>query len=263
VSLDRVALASLSAAMDGGFTAMADISRALTSVGAAENYRLIGGVSVLLHVQRLGVAVPLRATGDADFGTPPYVLRRPELLEGIEARGYEKVRGNRWQRHIDERRVATVDLLIPSYTTRIRDTVRVGGVVTTEVPGLAEALRRPGVTVEADLLLTDGTVLDATVVLPDPIGALALKAGARTVRDEERDASDLWRCLEIAAADGVVPSALDADDAVSWLRGALWRELGPDGRSLPALANGLQPDAAARARTRVRALLAEVIGPEG
>jgi hypothetical protein len=70
-----VILASLSAAMDGGFVAIADISNAMTAIGAPDDYRLIGGVAVLLHVQRLGLDLPLRATGDADFGVPPHLLK--------------------------------------------------------------------------------------------------------------------------------------------------------------------------------------------
>ena len=61
----RVGLASLSAAMDGGFTAIADVSEAMSVAGAEGDYRLIGGVTVMLHIQRLGLDLPLRATGDA------------------------------------------------------------------------------------------------------------------------------------------------------------------------------------------------------
>ena len=61
--------------MDGGFVAIADISEAMNAIGASNDYRLIGGVAVLLHVQRLGLDLPLRATGDADFGVPPYLVR--------------------------------------------------------------------------------------------------------------------------------------------------------------------------------------------
>lgn len=49
------------------------------------------------------------------------------------------------------RHVAALDLLVPSNRTRARNTVNVGDVVTTEVPGLAEALRRPGIHVAVDL----------------------------------------------------------------------------------------------------------------
>ena len=93
---------------------------------------------MLLHQQHLSIDLPLRATGDADFGLPPYLLRDPELVTAIEGRGYRKVLGNRWERPIDATRVAAVDLLVPTYRGA-RHTVRVGDVVTTEVPGLAEA----------------------------------------------------------------------------------------------------------------------------
>jgi hypothetical protein len=81
--------------------------------------------------------------------------------------------------------------------------VHIGDVVTTEVPGLATALRRPGVDANVEVVLTDGSSVGATVVIPDTAATLGLKAWARTVRREDRDAEDLWRCLEIALADGV------------------------------------------------------------
>jgi hypothetical protein len=245
--------------MDGGFIAIADVSGAMANVGAADGYRLIGGVAVLLHIQRLGLDVPLRATGDADFGVPPQLLTDAALVPAIEALGYHKVAGNRWERRIDDRRVATVDLLVPAYTSRPRHTKRVGAIVTTEVPGLAVALRRPGIAIDAELRLSTGQVRAATIMLPDALATLLLKAFARTVRDEDRDAQDLWRCLEIAHADGVTPAAVN-DEAGTSLRDLLDRELGPDGPSLTTVTRGLRDDAAARLRTRIRALLADVIG---
>jgi len=255
----RVVLASLSAAMDAGFTAIADVSACLAAVGADDDYRLIGGVAVMLHVQRLGLALPLRATGDADVGIPPAVLRDPALVSQIEALGYRKVRGNRWERDLDGTRVAAVDLLIPAYTSRARDTVRVGDIVTTEVPGLAAALLRPGVVVRAELRLTTGEACETSVVLPDALATLELKTRARSVRDEERDSQDLWRCLEIAAADGVTPDLVVAEGGEG-LRELLRDELGPAGASLTAVTRGLQQDAATRLRTRIRFLLADTIG---
>jgi hypothetical protein len=256
----RVVLPSLSSAMDGGFTAISDVSHAMSAAGTTGEYRLIGGMTVMLHIQRLGLDLPLRGTADADFGVPPHVLRQSDLVEAIEALGYSRTFGNRWERPIKGRGTAAVDLLVPAYRSRSRDTVKVGDVITTEVPGLAEALRRPGLGIEAELRMTDGTVLAADIVLPDAIGALALKAGARSVRHEARDAEDLWRCLEIAAADGVTPEMFDGDTALEELRSDLWRELGPNGHSLASLTGDLQDDPAARRRTRVRALLADTIG---
>jgi hypothetical protein len=246
--------------MDGGFVAIADISDAMLAIGASDDYRLIGGVAVLLHVQRLGLDLPLRATGDADFGVAPHLLRDPELVTAIEALGYTKVAGNRWERPIDDRRVASIDLLIPTYTSRARHTRQVGDVVTTEVPGLAVALRRPAVAISARFLLTSGDPRDATISLPDALSLLALKALVRTVRHEDRDAQDLWRCLEVAAAERITPEMIDTGLGTAELRELLHRELGPDGTSLGAITGDLQADAAARLRTRIRSLLAEVTG---
>lgn len=256
-----VTLVSLSAAMDGALVAIADVVGALRSVGADNDYRLIGGVAVLLHVQRLGLDLPLRATGDADIGVPPALLRDPALAGHVEALGYRKVGGNRWQRSLPDRRTATVDLLVPTYTSRTRHTVRVGDVVTTEVPGLATALRRPAVALDATLRLSDGTTRATTITLPDAYATLVLKARARTVRSEHRDAEDLWRCLEIAAADGVTPDDVPANDP-DRLREVLHRELGPGGPALQLVTSDLRSDAAARLRTRIRALLHDVVGAQ-
>ncbi len=108
----------------------------------------------------------------------------------------------------------SVDLLIAGYQTRVRDTVRVGDVVTTEVPGLAEALRRPGDVV--DIVLTDGSPLSTSVLIPDAASTLGLKAWARTVREESRDAEDLWRCFEIALADGIDRQMFSVEDSSTW-----------------------------------------------
>jgi hypothetical protein len=246
--------------MDGGFIAIADISDAMRAIGASNDYRLIGGVAVLLHVQRLGLDLPLRATGDADFGVPPHLLRGPELVTAIEALGYTKVAGNRWERHIDDRRVASVDLLIPAYTSHARHTRQVGDIVTTEVPGLAVAPRRPAVAIPARFRLTSGDIRDAIIALPDPLGMLTLKALVRTVRHEDRDAQDLWRCLEVAVAEGITPEIVAGEPGGAELRALLHRELGPNGTSLDAITGDLQANAAARLRTRIRSLLAEVAG---
>jgi hypothetical protein len=257
---DRLALGSLSGAMDGGLTAIAEVAQILSDSNMLEHSRLIGGVTVLLHQKRLGVDLPLRATGDADFGVPPFLLREPELVTAIEARGYKKVAGNRWERPIDASRTATVDLLIPTYRSRARDTVRVGDVVTTEVPGLAEALRRPAVEATVEIVFTDGSMTSARVVIPDAAATLALKALARTVRTEDRDAEDLWRCLEIAFVGGVTAETLKNDATLDRIVPILQSEFGMDGDALAVITRGLSDDEAARRRTRIRALLAEVVG---
>lgn len=245
--------------MDGGFVATADITRALETAGVSDSYRLIGGITVMLHVQRLRLDLPLRATGDADFGLSPIALRDSSLVTSIEGLNYRRIAGNRWEKPIDRRRVATVDLLAPSYTARVRHDVRFGAVVTSEILGLAEAFLRPPVTLDARLVLTSGEVLESSLVLPDAMATLALKCGARATRNEARDAEDLWRCLEIAAAEDVRPSDFE-DRPWNDTRQRLMVEFIEPGRSMPQITEGLQPDAAARFRTRIRGLLREVAG---
>ena len=258
--MNRVVAVSGSAAMDGGLVGIADVAGVIVDEGLVGEHRLVGGTAVMLHSVLSGLDLPLRMTADADFGVTPYVLRRRGLVEAIEARGYVKVSGNRWERRIDDRRVAAVDLLVPAYRSRARDTVRVGSTVTTEVPGLAEAFRRPGVQVTIVMTLTTGEVLNAEVTLPDAVGMVALKTLARTVRNEDRDVEDLWRCLEIAATQGVQPGDFDADDPLSLVRRRLWQQLGPSGTALGVLTHPLQDAAAARLRTRIHALLTETVG---
>jgi hypothetical protein len=246
--------------MDGGFVGVADVADAMQRVGAMSEYRLIGGITVMLHVQRLGLDLPLRATGDADFGVAPHFLRDPSLVKEIEKLGYRRTMGNRWERSVDDRRSAAVDLLVPAYTSRPRDTVHIGGLVTTEVPGLATALRRSPVELDANLYLTDESVRRTTLVLPDALSTLALKAHARTVRAESRDAQDLWRALEVCLHERVGPSEFEEDESLRRIPEILRRELGADGPALAVLTDGLQPEAAARTRTRIRALVMEVTG---
>lgn len=58
VVTDRLVLASLSAAMDGGLTAIAEVAEVLAKAGKPSESRLIGGVAVLLHQQRLSIRAP-------------------------------------------------------------------------------------------------------------------------------------------------------------------------------------------------------------
>jgi hypothetical protein len=53
------------------------------------------------------------------------------------------------------------------------------------------------------------------VLITDAASTLDLKAWARTVRQESRDAEDLWRCLEIVRADGVTAETLNDDPTLA------------------------------------------------
>src|SRR5262249_16129897 len=76
---EPLSLPSVSGAMDGAFIAITDVSNALAATGAAEDYRLIGGVAVMLHVQRPTPPLPppptpvsrLRARGSPTWAAHP------------------------------------------------------------------------------------------------------------------------------------------------------------------------------------------------
>jgi hypothetical protein len=261
---DRLVMSSPSAADDGGFVAMADVTRAAALADLGDDYRLLGGIAVMLHIQRLGIDVPLRRTGDADFGVPPHALTSGRLVEELEAVGYKKTSGCTWERVLDERRTASTDLLIPAYTSRPRVNKEIDSngtkVVTTEVPGLAEALRRTPVRLAVRFVLSDRRAIETEVLLPDAVGMLLLKAGARKVRNEERDSTDLWRCLEVATAEGVTPADLPTDPVIGDLGAFLRQELGRGGLSITAITKELTPAAAGRLETRIQAMLLRVTG---
>ncbi|MBW4079597.1 MAG: hypothetical protein HIU84_14055 [Acidobacteria bacterium] len=255
----QILLLSESLATDGGLIAIADVSEAMRDAGLELGYRVVGGIAVMLHVLRTRVDIAIRSTGDADYGVPPRVLTEGHLVKEIEKRGYTKTEGNRWERRVDDARTATVDLLIPAYTSRARSSRQVGEVNTTEVPGLAEAFLAEPCVIDAEFVLTSGEHLNARVVLPDSKSMILLKAGARRVRSEDRDATDLWRCLEVANADGVIAADFEGPD-LAQIRDFLHRELGRGGTSLSVIVRNLSPEAKGQTTTRIQALLGRIIG---
>ncbi len=255
----RILFPSESLATDGGLIAITDVSEAMSDTGLESDYRVVGGIAVMLHVLRTGVDIPIRSTGDADYGVPPRVLTEGKLVREIERRGYAKTEGNRWERQIDDERTANVDLLIPAYTSRARSSRQVGKVNTTEVPGLAEAFLAEPCVVDAEFILTNGKHLSARVLLPDSKSMILLKAGARRVRNEDRDATDLWRCLEVANADGVTAADFASPD-IAQIRDHLQRELGRGGAALGIITRDLSPEAAGQIATRIQALLGRIVG---
>ena len=255
----RILFPSESLATDGGLIAITDVSEAMSDTGLESDYRVVGGIAVMLHVLRTGADIPIRSTGDADYGVPPRVLTEGKLVREIERRGYAKTEGNRWERQIDDERTATVDLLIPAYTSRARSSIQVGEVNTTEVPGLAEAFLAEPCVVDAEFILTNGEHLNARVLLPDSKSMILLKAGARRVRNEDRDATDLWRCLEVANEDDVIATDFTGSD-VAQIREFLQRELGRGGAALAVITRDLSPEVAGQTATRIQALLGRIVG---
>lgn len=261
--LDRLILGCDSIAEHLGFVALNDVAAAMDG----EDGRIIGGQMVTLHVFRWGLDLH-RATQDADLGVRPVVVQTPKLTNRLIALGYSRTAGNRFEKPVPELTTETpeppravIDILIPAYTSRARDNRPFGDhLVTTEVPGLATAFKRPAIDLKLEVTMLQGARLDIDVRLPDEAGALILKVLARTVRTEDRDAVDVWRALETCQAAGVRGMDLGGDEAA--VRQVLAAQFSRGGGAMEEIrrARNLSADASTALETRMQALMSSVLG---
>jgi len=270
--LTRLTLGAASVADDLGYVALSDLARALGDIAA--DFRVIGGhmVTVLGARWRLGYEL-YRETGDVDLGITPVVARDHHVVGRLKDLDYAQVAGNRFARELSDlpvkmkdkqdspRPEAFIDVLVPAYTSRARENVQVGeDLFTTEVPGLQLALARPPVTIRLELHRLNDTILHCELPFPDEVSALVLKSLATTVRSKD---TDIWRCLEIAFAAGLSPA--DFTRGVSAAAAEVVRSLFGSRRGAPVAALAAEQHLSAEATdarlTRIRALIAHVLGP--
>lgn len=270
--LNQLTIAAASAAEDLSFVALSDISRILID-GEPLDFRLIGGQMVSIHVQRWQLGRDLyRETQDADVGVLPITVTSTDLLEQIRNLGYDRVEGNRFTKAVRDlpipdatrtRPEAVIDILVPAYTSRARENVRVGEeLVTTEVLGLAQAFLRDPVAVDLEVVRMNGDGLVIKVLLPDEASALVLKAFASQVRSEGKDAVDLWRMLEVNAVAEVGPGSFVSGQgrrAVEIIRQA-FSDTTSFGTRQMAQGLGISSEEALRRHTRIQALIQRVMG---
>jgi hypothetical protein len=273
--LTRLTLGAASVTDDLGYVALSDLARALRDIAA--DCRVIGGhmVTVLAARWRLGQEL-YRETGDVDLGIPPIVARDHHVAGRLKDLDHAQVTGNRFARRLSDipvkiknrdgspRPEAFIDVLVPAYTSRARENVQVGeDLFTTEVPGLQLALARPPVTIALELRRLNGKILQCELPFPDEVSALVLKSLATTVRSKNTDISDIWRCLEIAFAAGLGPA--DFTRGLRAQSAEVIRSLLGSRRGVPVAAlaaeQGLSAEATDARFTRIRALIAHVLGP--
>jgi hypothetical protein len=272
--LSHLAPAAASVADDLGFVALADLRTALGD--ETGDYRIIGGhmVTVLAARWQLGAGL-YRETGDADLGVPPVVVRDRDLAGRLRALGYRQVAGNRFAKVVPDipvrlagglaaDREAIIDILVPAYTSRARQNVQVSeDLFSTEVPGLPTALSRAPVMIGLEMHRLGGEALHADLPFPDEVSALVLKSLATRVRVKDTDVTDIWRCLEAASAAGVGPAVFAGGiraDSASLIRALFASRRGPGMTAITA-GQGMTRQAADARYTRVRALIARVLGP--
>ncbi len=266
--VNELTLGSASYAEDLSFHALIDLSEVVTEK-KIDDARVIGGHMVTLHVQRWGLGEALyRATLDADLGVPPFVARSEKIIEALEERGYERFTGNRYRREIPElleqveENYAVVDVLIPAYTSRPRENVRVDEKLTTmEVPGLALALMTDPVRIKVSLSPLAGGEHEIELRLPDERCGLVLKALAWRQRRAGRDIVDVWRLLEVGAQAGtsIGDEMGDEGTAASGLIRSAFSNMGSEGTKALVRELKLGEAAATEKFARIQALMDQVL----
>jgi hypothetical protein len=273
--LTSLTLGAASVADDLGYVALSDLARALGDVPA--DFRVIGGHMVTMLAARWQLGRELyRETGDVDLGITPIVARDYHIVDRLKDLDYTQVAGNRFARGLSDipvkikdkesspRPEAFIDVLVPAYTSRVRENIQVGeDLFTTEVPGLQLALARPPVTITLELRRLNGEILQCELPFPDEVSALVLKSLATTVRSKNTDITDIWRCLEIALAAGLRPA--DFNRGVRAETAEVIRSIFGSRRGAPMAALAAEQHLSAEATdtrfTRIQALIAHVLGP--
>ncbi|SBT54864.1 hypothetical protein [Micromonospora narathiwatensis] len=101
----------------------------------------------------------MRETLDTDFAALPAVIADPRLPRALAERGYQRGdAANRFVRsHQDNRGPLNlvVDILAPSFESRLVPNQRHGDLTVDEVPGLILALYRPPVVLHLEVRLTN------------------------------------------------------------------------------------------------------------
>jgi hypothetical protein len=270
--LSALALGATSVADDLGYVALHDLAVALEDVTA--DYRVIGGHMVTMLAARWQLGTSLyRETGDVDLGIPPVVARDQHIVSRLKRIHYLQVAGNRFARElsdipagmigqIDSPR-ALIDVLVPAYTSRPRENIRIGDdLFTTEVLGLQLALSRSPVTITLELRRLNGQTLRCELPFADELSALVLKSLATKVRHKDTDITDIWRCLEIAFAAGLRPADFATGvraESAEVIRELFDRRHDASMRALAAERH-LSYKAADERLTRIQALIARVLG---
>lgn len=213
-------LRSHSAANDAAWLAAADVADIAAQLVVP--YRLIGGIAVTLLAHALDATqlAPMRETADADMGVSLDVIGDERLLAALTQRGYTQMESNRFTRSTEGRDLV-IDVLAPSYVGELVTNQAHGALIVDEVPGLILALRLEPVEAVLSAVLSDGSDLPMSLLLPDVRAMLVLKAFAYRGRVSDDDALDIWRLLEAANAVGITaadwPTGADGRDGARLL----------------------------------------------
>lgn len=191
--MDDTYLVSVSAADDGAFLALRDLSEVL---GTEDATAIIGGHMVTLLTARFpSPGFVARRTNDADGGIPKALARSGHIHEQLTARGYRPSGGNRYVRKSGDGTEQTLDLLVPNLDTRLGTEI-LGDRQFDSMPGLNLALSRR-LSINVIATLSTGEELQFMTHVPSVGGAIILKAYAWAGRLAQKDATDLHSLFRI------------------------------------------------------------------
>ncbi len=111
----------------------------------------------------------------------------------------------------------------------------------------------------ANVRLTNGASIKIDVDIPDIPATLGLKLNSRRVRSEERDALDLYTCMEAVVADGT-QSLFGGEDFVAE-RSILRSEFASGSHTTDIILRGFAPTEHDRIKTRIRGLV-QALAPD-
>ena len=252
--MSRLELVAESQAQESGFLALADIASLANETGI--EYRVVGGLMVTLHLAVSGADDPTaRQTLHAGLGVTQQVAADPALVAGLEGLGYERPESaNRFIRQTADGRRMVIDLLRPSYTSRMRNNQRAGEMTLDAIPGLHLALAAPGESLEIAARLLDGTAVEFVTVVPNLMAALCVKTLGYAGRRAQKDALDVWRLLEAYRVVFPSPPQWPKSGAVGDAAEILRRDFGQ------ASGTGVRAASSSRTdRTRIRALVLHAV----
>ncbi|PPF47177.1 hypothetical protein C5B85_02585 [Pseudoclavibacter sp. AY1F1] len=189
-------LVSGTAAEDASFRALADLTQALDG---EENAGVVGGHMVSILCARFpSPGTVERRTNDADGGVPAAFAATGAPHERLLAAGYEAIDGNRYELVEENGAVRTVDLLVPTHSSKFASK-SIDGRAFDSMPGLDLALARP-LTVDLNVTLSNKSELELGVTLPAVEGAVILKSYAWAGRLATKDAIDLHSLFRVVVA---------------------------------------------------------------
>ena len=125
------------------------------------------------------------------------------LVGRLRSLGYDNPKfSNRFERDAGGL-IASVDVVIPSYSTKHQPNIDVGVIGVDGMPFLDVALARKAVHLDVIADMFGGSRIELTVRIPDLVSGIAMKTFAVAERSNPQDAVDIGHLLEVAEADGL------------------------------------------------------------